>query len=94
MYTLPRQVAVPPSDIDTPFGIVKAFKRIWIQDRKTGALLYTHPDYIRLINRSMMQELADAANTRNKLHIEDIIAFESMSPRASGYSKNTRISEK
>jgi hypothetical protein len=93
MYTLPRQAAVPKRDTDQQFGIVKAFQRMWIQDRHTGILLYTHPDFVKLINRARMQDLADAANTRGTLHINDIVAFESSQPRASGYSKNTRIGQ-
>jgi hypothetical protein len=92
-YTLPRQVSVPKSNTDQQFGIVKAFQRIWIQDRHTGMLLYTHPDFVKLINRAHMQVLADAANTRGTLHINDIVVFESSQPRASGYSKNTRIGQ-
>jgi hypothetical protein len=93
MYTLPRKVSVPHSDTPVPFGIVKAFQRMWIQDRSTGVLLYTHPDHIKLINRARMQTLADDANLRGCLHINDIIKFESAQPRVGGYSKNTRIGQ-
>jgi hypothetical protein len=90
-YTLPREVAVPKRDTDARFGIVKAYQRIWIQDRYSGILLYTYPDFIKLINRNRMQGLADAANTRGWLDIDDIIAFERSQPRAWGFSKNSRI---
>jgi hypothetical protein len=91
---IPRRVAIPPSDTDDPFGVVKAAHRLWIQDRRTGSLLYTHPDFIRLTNRTRMQELADAASAKGCLDISDIIAFEAGSPRAPGYSRNRRIGQK
>ncbi len=65
----------------------KVNKRLWIQDVVTGELLWTPPDFIRLPNRDLMEELAARASLRGKLDIIDIIVFSGLAPRAPGYRK-------
>lgn len=72
------------------FACIKAMKRLFIQDTATGALLYTHPNWIRLPDRRMMQDLADAAEARGRLDIADIMAFEDRAPRAPSVRKHPR----
>ena len=67
------------------FACAKVNRRLFIQDTETGALLYTHPDFVRLINRDLMARLASAARLRGHLDISDIMLFEARAPRAGGY---------
>jgi hypothetical protein len=69
------------------FVCTKANTRLFIQDTVSGALLYTHPDFIRLHNRSMMDDLARAACLRGSLDIKDIMLFEGRAPRGRGSRK-------
>ena len=61
-------------------------KRLYIKDLETGDLVYTHPDFIRCTDRALMQDLARHATARGALDISDIVHFEAIAPRASGYT--------
>jgi len=69
------------------FECVKNNKRLWIKNTVTGELVYTHPDFIRLTDRTLMQTLAERATVKGKLAIEDIMVFEAKAPRAPGVRK-------
>jgi hypothetical protein len=72
-----------------PFVCTKVNRRLFVQDTSTGALLYTHPEFVRLYNRQMMDDLARAACLRGYLDIRDIMLFEARAPRGRGYRKRT-----
>ncbi|WP_209427956.1 hypothetical protein [Pararhodobacter sp. SW119] len=82
---LPRTGVTLPPEADR-FQCVKFHKHLYIQDLETGALVYAHPDFIRCTDRALIQDLARRATARGTLDISDIIRFETLAPRARGYT--------
>lgn len=64
---------------------MKYNKRLYIACE--DVLVYTAPDFLHLDSRQQLQELADRANTRGQLVIEDVIVFESRMKRPRTYSQ-------
>lgn len=77
----------PMSEVSGPFRILKYNTRLYIACE--DILVYTAPDFLRLDSRQQLQELADRANTRGQLVIEDVIVFESRIKRPRNYSQRT-----
>lgn len=75
------------------FACVKVNKRLWIKNVTEDRLVYTPPDFIRLVDRSLMIELARRSTVRGELHIDDLIVFEAKAPRGAGYRKRSSIPE-
>lgn len=67
------------------FACVKVNKRLWIKNVTEDRLVYTPPDFIRLVDRGLMIELARRSTVRGELHIDDLIVFEAKACRAPGY---------
>lgn len=67
------------------FACVKVNRRLWIKD--ASRLVYTPPDFIRLVDRALLIELARRSTVRGELHIDDLIVFEAKAPRGAGYRK-------
>lgn len=65
------------------FQAVKKNKRLWIKDGD-GNLVYTPPNFIRLHNRELFNQLVDRLNRFGYLCILDIMWFESRAPRIDG----------
>jgi hypothetical protein len=82
IHPLPRGLT-----INQRFVCVKAHKRLWVQDVVSGYLIYTHPDFLRPVDRKLMTELARRASLRGHLDICDIMVFEAKTPRGAGYRK-------
>lgn len=78
-----------PKGMTRRFRCAKLRGRLYIQCCETGDLLYTPPIFIRITSRAQMEELANRAEARGVLSIDDIVTYESHAPRASGYSKRT-----
>jgi hypothetical protein len=72
---------------NSAYAVVKYNKRLFIMSSVTRRLLYSPPDFIRVTNRSQLQQVADVASDRGYLHISDIAAFEATALRASGYKR-------
>lgn len=70
-----------------PFACVKHNRRLFIKNLLTEELLYTHPDFIRPLNRISMINLAKEASQKGFLDIVDIMKFEFEAPRARGYER-------
>lgn len=78
-----------PAGTTGRFRCAKLRGRLYIQCCETGDLLYTPPNFIRILSRAPLVELANRAEARGVLAIDDIITFESNAPRAFGYSKRS-----
>lgn len=72
---------------DQTYACVKSHGRLWIQNLKNGALLYTPPGFLRLTSRDPLIEFADQLNANGFFDIEDVITFEASCARGFGYSK-------
>ena len=75
------------------YACVKVNKRLWIKNVTKDRLVYTPPDFIRLVDRSLMIELARRSTLRGELHIDDLIVFEGKAPRGPGYRKRSSTVE-
>lgn len=69
------------------FTVVKSNKRLWIKNEESGELVYTTPDFIYLIDRNLMHQLAYQFNQRGKYDIEDVIIFETKARRHKKFSQ-------
>lgn len=73
------------TDTKDLYVVVKAYKRLFIQNTVTGELMYTPQDAIQLNNRTLMTELAKSASEQGMLTNSMIVQFEKSAP----YRKNT-----
>lgn len=78
----------PCSIVSGTHRVVKYNRRLYIACDET--LVYTPPDFLRLQSRELLQQLADNANARGQLHIDDVILFETICPRASFARKRSK----
>lgn len=69
------------------FTCVKVNRRLWIKNVTLDRLVYTPPDFIRLVDRALLIELVRRSTVRGELHIDDLIVFEAKAPRGAGYRK-------
>jgi len=79
-----------PDDGDG-FTCVKAFSRLWIQNRKSWELIYTPPEFLRLTNRRGLAELAERATNSGYLCIDDVVDFEHGLKRALGFRQRSSM---
>jgi len=70
-----------PKETGQLFVCVKFNKRLFIQNTKTGKLLYTPPDFLRMVDRKSMQDLAEKSSRRGFMAVNDIIEFEENSTK-------------
>lgn len=62
------------------YRVVKRHKRLWIERLETGELIYTPPNFLRLVNRDGLVALAEHLSNGGD-YIKAVIAFESATPR-------------
>lgn len=60
--------------------VVKQRKRLHIIDYGTGDVLYTPPDFLRLVNRDRLRSLAEAFTRTQSRDISAIMEFERATP--------------
>ena len=60
------------------YNVVKRNKRLYIEQKETGELVYTPPDFIKLHSRKPLLELADSLlhGANHPSFIKAIVAFE------------------
>jgi hypothetical protein len=56
--------------------VEKRNKRLHIVNERTGGILYTPPDFVKIPDREALRCLAHCFNWRGRLHIDDIAEFE------------------
>lgn len=67
-----------------PFTVIKWNRRLYIQSE--GVLVYSPPNFVRVVSRDRLKLLAEQATVEQGLHIHLIAAFE----RNSSVTKRTK----
>lgn len=57
-------------------GVVKTNKRLHIIDIRSGEVVYTPPDFVRIPNREALRGLATSFNWLGRRSIDEIAQFE------------------
>lgn len=63
------------------YAVVKAAQRLWLQNQETGNLIYTPPNFVKKNSQKPLVEMAERVEAQGFLDIEDIIEFETVTPR-------------